>query len=308
MINRELIRIKAVQLAYANVVNPTKDLEDVAKDMEESLSSAYDLYHHMLNLICDITDYAAQKYELTCAHLLERGSKNLPSDKFVANRFAAQLQGNTALENFTLAHKQLRWTRSEDVVHTLYDQIVASQEYDDYMNSSDNSYEADRTVWKVLYKKFISQSELIDDALEEWSLYWNDDRFIIDTFVLKTIKRFEEANGYEQPLLADYTNTDDRKFGRDLLLATLVNRADFEGMIKKHIRNWDFSRLVTMDVVIIMTALAEIIRFPGISVNVTLNEYINIAKAYCAPKSANFINATLDSIIRDLREEGRILK
>lgn len=308
MINRELIRIKTVQLAYANIVNPDKDFEDVVKDMEESLATAYDLYHHMLNLICDITDYAAQKYELTCAHLLERGSKSLPSDKFVANRFAAQLQNNIQLENFTLAHKSLRWSRNEDVVRSLYNQIVDSAEYEEYMNSEESSYEADRNLWKVLYKKIIGQSELIDEALEEWSIYWNDDRFIIDTFVLKTIKRFEEANGAEQPLLEDYTSSDDQKFGRDLLLATLTHRKDYEDMIRKHIRNWDFSRLITMDVVIIMTALAEIVRFPGISVNVSLNEYVNIAKAYCAPKSANFINATLDNIVKELREEGKILK
>jgi len=308
MINRELIRIKTVQLAYANVINPDKDLEDVVKDMDESLSTAYDLYHHMLNLICDITDYAAQKYELTCSHLLERGAKNLPSDKFVANKFAAQLQSNTQLDAFTLSHKQLRWTSNEDVVHNIYNQIIGSPEYEDYMQSSDNSYESDRNIWRQIYKKFICQNELIDDALEEWSIFWNDDRFIIDTFVIKTIKRFEEANGAEQPLLADYTNSDDRRFGRDLLMATLTHRNEYEDMIKRHIRNWDFSRLVTMDVVIMMTALAEIIRFPGISINISLNEYINIAKAYSAPKSINFINATLDSIVRDLREDGTILK
>ena len=308
MINRELIRIKTIQLVYANTTNGGKDMEDIIKEMEESLSLAGDLYHHMLNLICDITDYAAQRYEMVCAHLLERGVKSLPSDRFVANRFATQLQNNKRLEIFAQTNKKLRWTNHEDVVHTVYDQIVNSKEYRAYMDSEEDSYEADRDIWRVFYKKFIYQNEIIDEALEDWSIYWNDDRFVIDTFVMKTIKRFEEANGDDQPLLTSNNIDAERKFGRDLLVKTIAFRKDYEELIKTHIRNWDFSRLVTMDVVVMITALSEILNFPGISVNVSLNEYIGIARIYCAPKNANFINATLDSIVRDLKEGGKIFK
>lgn len=308
MINRELIRIKAVQLVYANMTNGGKDLEDIIDEMDESLSMADDLYYHMLNLICDITDYAAQRYEIVCGHLLERGVKSLPSDKFVGNRFATQLQNNKQLEAFILKNKKLRWTNHEDIVHSVYDQIVGSGEYQAYMDSNEDSYEADRNIWRTLYKKYIYQNEIIDEALEEWSIYWNDDRFVIDTFVMKTIKRFEEANGDDQPLLGNQPTNEECKFGRDLLVKTLAHREDFEELIKAHIHNWDFSRLVTMDVVVMMTALAEIMYFPAIMVNISLNEYVGIARMYCAQKNANFINATLDSIVRDLRESGKILK
>ena len=57
-----------------------------------------------------------------------------------------------------------------------------------------------------------------------------------------------------------------------------------------------------------LTALAEIANFPNIAVNVSLNEYINIAKLYCPPKSVKFINGTLDSIVKDLRAKGELLK
>ncbi|MDD7100383.1 MAG: transcription antitermination protein NusB [Bacteroidaceae bacterium] len=307
MINRELIRIKTVQLVYANITNGGKSMEEAIKEMDESLSAASDLYYHMLSLICDITDYAAQRYEMICTHLLERGVKSLPSDKFVANRFATQLQDNKQLETFVLANKQLRWTTHEDIVHSVYDRIIESNEYKAYMESDDNSYEADRDLWRTLYKKYIYQNEQIDEALEDWSIYWNDDRFIVDTFVMKTIKRFEEKNGDSQQLLSG-GNGEDRKFGRDLLVYTLANRNEYKEFVKAHIHNWDISRLVTMDLVIMLTAIAEIINFPGISVNVSLNEYINIARIYCSNKNAGFINAALDSIVKDLRAQGRLLK
>ena len=309
MINRELIRIKAVQLVYANLVNGGKDLDDVLKEMDESLAQAYYLYHHMLNLICEVTDYADRQYEITCQQLLERNRRaKLPSDRFVRNRFVSQLESNRKLETFTLNHKDLQWTDHEDVVHNIYNLIVASPEYEAYMASDDDSYEADREFWRTAYKKFILDNDMVDEALEEWSIYWNCDRYVIDTFVLKTIKRFEEANGDKQPLLEQYNNDDDHRFGTDLLLRALSDREANQQLITDHIRNWDFDRLAKMDVAVMLTALAEITRFPEISVNVSLNEYINIAKLYCAIKSVRFINGTLDSIVRELRAQGKLLK
>ena len=309
MINRELIRIKAVQLVYACLTNGDISLEEAAKEMDKSLLQAYDLYHHMLSLICEVTDYAAQRYEVYCAQALERDPKAaLPDDRFVANRFAAQLESNRQLEQFICNHKQLRWTDHEDVVHNLYDQITQSPEYEAYMTATTDSYEADRELWRALYKKYFVECELIDDALEEWSIYWNCDRQIIDSFVIKTIKRFEEENGDKQQLMDPYNSNDDRNFGRDLLVRTLNCRPESEQLIKDHIRNWELDRLVRMDMAVMLTALAEITCFPEISVNVSLNEYINIAKLYCTYKNIRFINATLDSIVRDLRTQGKLLK
>lgn len=42
----------------------------------------------------------------------------------------------------------------------------------------------------------------MDALLEEQSLYWNDDKEVVDTFVIKTIKRFEEKKQSRQELAA----------------------------------------------------------------------------------------------------------
>ncbi len=63
-----------------------------------------------------------------------------------------------------------------------------------------------------------------------------------------------------------------------------------------------------MDVVIIETALAEILNFPKIPLNVSLNEYIEIAKSYSTGKSGGFINGILGSILPRLQKEGILLK
>lgn len=55
-------------------------------------------------------------------------------------------------------------------------------------------------------------------------------------------------------------------------------------------------------------AVAELLTFPSIPVNVTLNEYIDIAKYYSTPKSGTFINGILDSIVGELKNEKLLLK
>jgi N utilization substance protein B len=55
-------------------------------------------------------------------------------------------------------------------------------------------------------------------------------------------------------------------------------------------------------------ALAEILNFPKIPINVSLNEYIDAAKYYSTPKSGTFINGVLDSIVKELKNEKLLLK
>ena len=62
MINRELIRLKVVQLVYADYKNEGKSVDDAMKELVFSLSKSYDLYHYLLLLITDITDYARRRF------------------------------------------------------------------------------------------------------------------------------------------------------------------------------------------------------------------------------------------------------
>ena len=57
-----------------------------------------------------------------------------------------------------------------------------------------------------------------------------------------------------------------------------------------------------MDLIIMQVALAEILSFPTIPINVTLNEYIDAAKYYSTPKSGTFINGILDSIVNEFKK------
>ena len=72
------------------------------------------------------------------------------------------------------------------------------------------------------------------------SLYWNDDKEIVDTFVLKTIKRFDPANKAKQELLPEYKDEEDKDFARKLFRSTILNADQYQRYMSENSRNWDF--------------------------------------------------------------------
>ena len=118
----------------------------------------------------------------------------------------------------------------------------------------------------------------LDQLLEEQSLYWNDDKEVVDTFVLKTIKRFDPKNKSKQDLLPEYKDQEDKDFAMKLFRATILNADEYQKYMGRISRNWDFSRLAYMDMVIMQIAIAELVNFPGIPATVTINEYVELSK------------------------------
>ena len=306
MINRELIRIKVVQLTYAYYQNGNKNMDNAEKELIFSLSKAYDLYNMLLALIVAVTKEARRHVEIAEQRAKREGTA-MPSQKFAYNKFAIQLEENKQLNDFIGNQKQV-WENDVEFVRKLYGQIEQSQIYQEYMETDDDSYEADRELWRKLYKALIQDNEEMDSLLEEKSLYWNDDKEIVDTFVIKTIKRFDPKNGKHQELLPEYKDIEDKDFARKLFRSTILNADQYQRYMSDASRNWDFSRLAYMDVVIMQIALAEMLTFPNIPLSVTINEYVELAKTYSTPKSGGYINGMLDSIARHLVRTGKLMK
>ena len=307
MINRTLIRLKIVQLVYSYYQNGGKNIDSAEKELLFSLSKAYDLYNYLLMLIIAVTRFAEEQVERQ-----ERNNKISHSDQVVNRRFAEnlfvqQLEVNKQLIDFKETQKK-SWDNDKDYIKSLYNKIVTSDIYKEYMSAEESSYMADREVWRKIYKNIIMKDEEIDNVLEEQSLYWNDDKEVVDTFVLKTIKRFEEKNGADQELMPEYKDEEDREFAIRLFRRAILNDEDYRSLINQNVKNWEFSRLAYMDVIIMQIALAEILSFPAIPVSVTINEFVEIAKYYSTAKSGSYVNGIIDSIVKKLRADNKLLK
>ena len=307
MINRALIRLKIVQIVYAYYQNGGKNLDTAEKELFFSLAKSYDMYNYLLLLMVEIKRQADKKLNAAKSKLLPTAEELYPNRKFVDNRFIAQLEINTQLLQFAETQKKT-WDNEPEFIKGLCEKIMDSDIYKEYMATETSSYEEDREVWRKIYKKIIFNNADLDQVLEDQSLYWNDDKEIVDTFVLKTIKRFDEKNGSKQELLPEFKDEDDKDFARRLFRRTILNADYYRHLISENTRNWDLDRVAFMDVIIMQIALAELLSFPNIPISVSLNEYVEIAKLYSTPKSGAFINGTLDGIVKILQKDNKLTK
>ena len=307
MINRVLIRIKVVQILYAYYKSDGKSLPVAEKELFFSIEKTYDLYFHLLALSLEITRYAALRIDAKRNKLRPDPEDLNPNTRFIDNKFAAQLAKNEAL-NDCLQAKKLSWADDQDVIKELYEEILATDFYAEYMDAKSTDYATDKDFWRKIYKQIILTSEALDSSIEEQNIYWTDDIETVVSFIIKTIKRFDENNGRYQELLPMFRDEDDAEFARKLLHNTLLNNTEYREVINKNTKNWELDRIAFMDIIIMVVALAELLNFPTIPVSVTLNEYIEISKTYSTDKSSTFINGVLDNIVNQLKNDNKLMK
>ena len=236
MINRILIRIKVLQIVYSYYQNGNNDLKVAENELLFSLRKSYDLYHYFLLLIVDVTNLQRRILDARKNKYMPTEAELNPNTRLIDNRFAAQIAENEALRKY-VAEQGLSWDNDEDFIKMVLDLILSSEQYGEYLNNENDSYETDK-----------------------------------------------------------------------LFRQSLMKGSEFRERINKHMKNWETERIANMDLIIMQVALAEIMTFPTIPINVTLNEYIDTAKYYSTPKSGTFINGILDSVVNELKKEKLLLK
>lgn len=309
MINRELIRLRIVQLTYAYYQGDGKPMDVAEKELMFSFDKAYELYLYLLSVLVKVHRLAIHKNEARIARMTRQGNNPngiFPEKMLAENKFLIQLNENETL--IAYMEKKKEWIEEEAFIKKLYTTFTESSIYELYLTKEEFDYEADREVVRKLYKTFVQGNEDFDNLIEDHCIYWNDDKFLIDSFVLKTIKRFTPESTPAQELLPKFSSDEDSEFAIQLFRAVIARADETREIIRANARNWDLSRMAYMDVIIMQIALAEILEFPSIPLSVSINEYLDIAKVYSTPRSASYINGLLDNAVTKLRAEGIILK
>lgn len=306
MLSRRLLRLKAVKNLYSHFKSDAIDLAASEKTLLLSIDKAYDLYFQMMLLIVDVADYAESRIELAKQKHLATYEDLNPNTRFVDNRLIAQWRASSRINDFA-AKRGLGWAQYPELIKTLYNNLVASDYYQAYMTAEKATYRDDVRLVEQFYTNEIENLEMVEDVLEEQSLFWNDDLGFALIMVVRTLANCR-ASHTEVPVLPKFKNDDDREFVEELFRRTLVNFDSYMKLVERFTRNWDVERIAFMDNLIMVTALSEMINFESIPVKVSLDEYIEIAKYYSSVGSGTFINGILDKCAEKLREEGVIVK
>ncbi len=280
--------------------------------LNHSLDKAHELYFQLLALIVELTKAEAQRLDEGRNKFMPTDADLHPNTKLADNRLAKILETSPRMEEY-IKEGRTYWNDEPIFIMSLLNSIRNSDIYKEYMDSYRDDIEEDCEFWRNVFRNIILPGDELAEMLESKSVYWNDDLHVIGTFVLKTIRRLAHADGGEPAdgdFLPQFKDDEDRNFGPELFVTAIDNFDDYKELINRFVntRQWDTERLAFMDIVIMVTALAEILNYPAIPVPVSLNEYIEIANHYSTPRSGQFINGILYSVLHYLKEQSKLLK
>jgi N utilization substance protein B len=277
------------------------------KELAFSIKKTYDLYHYILLLIIDIADYAQKRIEIGKHKFLPTVEEKNPNTKFVDNSIVKLLKQNKILQNY-VAQEKLTWEDSAELMKKIYNSMLDSEYYKEYMSNTKHSFVEDK---KLIYKMLETEIEDLDyihTLLEEKNIYWIDDLEFVLSMAIKTIKAFRINQDNYSELLPLYKDESDEKFAVRLFRRVLADYDKTEITIDEYTKNWDLERLAFMDTLILQILLAEVREFPEIPVNISIDEYIEISKYFSSPTSSAFVNGVADKIINKEIREKNIIK
>ena len=306
MISRRMLRIKVLKALYAHMKSDADSLMASEKMLVTSIDKTYDLYFLMLSLIVEMAHYAEQRQEAAKNKKLPTYEDLNPNRKFVDNAVIRLLAQSDSVNDYLAAHK-LSWAQYPELIKTLFAQLEQSDYYKKYMTSQEHSFREDLALVTEFYTRELEELEILENAIDEMSILWNDDLGFALIMVTRTLSNMRPSH-VEVKVLPKFKSIEDLDFARELFAKTAVNFDTYQEEIEKYTRNWDVERIAFMDNLIMAAAMAELITFPSIPVKVTLDEYIEIAKFYSTQGSSTFINGILDKIVASLNEQGKINK
>lgn len=306
MISRRMLRIKVIKALYMHLKSESDSLMASEKTLLASIDKTYDLYFQMLSLVVELAHYAEQRQQAAMQKKLPTYEDLNPNRKFVENSVIRLIADSDSVNDY-LAARKLNWSKYPELIKLLYNQLEETPYFKKYMSSQERSFREDLALITEFYTKELEECEMLEDALDEQSILWNDDLGFALVMVTRTLSNMRPSHK-EVKVLPKFKSEEDLDYATSLFENAAINFDEHLETIEQYTRNWDVERIAYMDNIIMVIALAELTSCPSIPVKVTLDEYIEIAKFYSTQSSSTFINGVLDKMITSLTEAGKINK
>ena len=307
MLTRSLLRTKIAQILYANIRNG-KSLQAFGDELQISIKKSYDLYYMLLLLPQEVASMARREVDSYASKLLKTDRNIKPIANLAEQSFVKLLAANEDIVRY-VRDNSISWLDYKEVLEELYRRLKSTPFFDKYIKEEGLDFDTEKTFWRRFYRSPEIFGDNFQDFVEELSLYIADDLEITLSFVDKTISHLphdDTATSY--PMLPMYRDDNEREFVAKLAHTVFLKGDQYEPIISKIASKWDVERINKMDMVLMKMAIAEFKEFPLIPLDVTINEYIEIAKYYSTEKSYIFINGILNKIAKDMLADGSMEK
>lgn len=88
-------------------------------------------------------------------------------------------------------------------------------------------------------------------------------------------------------------------FSRELLDLYLERREEIDGLVAAYADRWSLERMPVIDRNLLRLGFSELLYRADIPANVTINEYLELAKAFSTEDSGKFINGVLGRLAKE---------
>lgn len=269
--------------------------------LNEKLDQTCQIFTYLLYSVVQVAQYAETDAQT-------RASKHLPSaedlqvnTKIAGNEFIYQITNDKGFQ-VNLEQWKMRQLTDTDLIRKLYNILVASDAYKAYIADDTRTKAGEKEILEYIYKEVLAKSELFIQHMEDNFLHWSDDEEMMAILL---------GNYFNKPHLFNFLQLISKEkldYARELLLTVNDKKEYCLELIKPKLQNWDPERIAAVDMLLMEMGVCEFLYFPTIPTKVTINEYIDLAKAYSTPQSGQFINGILDNILKDLEKESLVQK
>lgn len=283
--------------AISGDTKPGEPMVVLTKKIEESRQ----LFTYLIYFITEVARYSE-------ADALQKASKHLPTagDLSVNTKIA----GNEILWKIVedpkfkaaLNEGKLALKTDTDLLKKIYIGLINSPEYKEYIEVQARDKKSEKRILDFIFTDLMLPNENFISHMEEHFINWDDDAEMMQALVLNY---FNKPGQHD---FSDILSKDKWEFAKSLLNTVIDKSAQTLEMIKPKLKNWDADRIATLDLIILQMGVCEFLYFDTIPTKVTINEYIDIAKAYSTPQSGQFVNGLLDNIHKELTAENKIEK
>ena len=98
------------------------------------------------------------------------------------------------------------------------------------------------------------------------------------------------------------------EYGEQLALGTDDMRHELDSVISNSSTNWSIERMPSVDRNLLRLAIYEMLEVDEVAIAVTIDESVELAKAYGTDESSRFINGLLGKVASDMESGARIIE
>lgn len=114
--------------------------------------------------------------------------------------------------------------------------------------------------------------------------------YAMEIIYQKELETFEDNSASDVKL-----KISDEIFGNSLIEKMEVEKESIVEKINSCLMDWSFTRLGYLERSILLLGFTEMLKFYEIPLNVTIDEWVDIAKDYCGEEAKKLINGVLNN-------------